>query len=186
VCSKQKKVVAFKLKLGQVLLTHQRSGTRVNLDGASVGEWFDVSALSEVFHGGEVMFSMPCLGSVQSVETISFVSFKNAKTRHKEVWTDLGMADHGRVSHSGVSDPFWGKSSDWGLWCTRETNWGWYERVIERRSKGNAQFKGAGYVLRQFETKAITAAVRYSTRRVRHGACRYNGSRAVTPCLPRL
>jgi hypothetical protein len=80
------------------------------------------------------------------------LTFKNAKTWHKEVWTDLGMNDHGRVSHSGVSDPIWGKSDDWGLRCTRETNWGWYERVKERQREGSAQFKGVGYVLRQFET----------------------------------
>jgi hypothetical protein len=46
----------------------------MNLDGAGVGEWVDVSALSEVFRGGEVMFSMPWRGSCQSVEPTSFVN----------------------------------------------------------------------------------------------------------------
>jgi hypothetical protein len=69
-------VVAFKLKLGRVSLTHQRSGTRVNLDGAGVGEWVDVSALSEVFRDGEVIFSMLYRCSVQSVEPTSFVNIQ--------------------------------------------------------------------------------------------------------------
>ena len=59
-------MVAFKLKLGRVSLTRQRLGTTVNLDGAGVGEWVDVSAVSEVFRVGEV-FLMPCHGSAQSV-----------------------------------------------------------------------------------------------------------------------
>jgi hypothetical protein len=41
-----------------------------------MGEWVDVSALSKVFCDGEVMFSMPCRGSVQSVETTSFVNIQ--------------------------------------------------------------------------------------------------------------
>jgi hypothetical protein len=49
-------VVAFKLKLGRVSLTHQRSSTPVNLDGAGVGEWVDVSALLKVFRSCELMF----------------------------------------------------------------------------------------------------------------------------------
>ena len=74
------------------------------------------------------------------------------------------MADDGRVSHDGGSDLIWGKSSDWGLWCTREANLGWYERVTKRQSEGSAQFKGTGYVLRQFEMKTIIVAVGYFTR----------------------
>ena len=65
------------------------------------------------------------------------------------------------MPHGGVSDPIWGKSGDCGLWCTAETNCGWYERVIERRSEGSAQFKGTGYVLRQFEMKTVTTVVGY-------------------------
>jgi hypothetical protein len=76
VCSEQQNAVAFKLKLGRVPLIHQRSGTRVNLDGEGVGEWVDVSALLEVFHGGEVMFLMPYCGSVQSVEPTSYVNIQ--------------------------------------------------------------------------------------------------------------
>jgi hypothetical protein len=41
-----------------------------------VGEWVDVCALSEVFRGGEVMFSMPYHGSVQSVEPTSYVNIQ--------------------------------------------------------------------------------------------------------------
>ena len=41
-------------------------------------------------------------------------------------------------------------------------------------------------MLRQFETEVITAAVRYFIGRVRRGARRYNGSKAVTPGLPQL
>jgi hypothetical protein len=48
----------------------------VNLDRAGVGEWVDVSALSEVFRGGEVMFLMPYRGSVQSVEPMSYVNIQ--------------------------------------------------------------------------------------------------------------
>jgi hypothetical protein len=73
------------------------------------------------------------------------------------------MADHGRMPHDSASDLIWGKSSDCGLWCTIEANCGWYERIIERRSEGSAQFKGTGYVLLQFEMKTITAAVGYYT-----------------------
>jgi hypothetical protein len=74
------------------------------------------------------------------------------------------MVDHGRMPHGGASDPIWGKSGDCGLWCTTEANCGWYERITERRSEGSAQFKGTGYVLRQFETKTIIVAVGYFTR----------------------
>jgi hypothetical protein len=35
-----------------------------------------VSALLEVFHGGEVMFSMPYCGSVQSIEPTSLVNIQ--------------------------------------------------------------------------------------------------------------
>jgi hypothetical protein len=69
-------VVAFKLKLWRVSLIHQRWGTRVNLDGEGVGEWVDVSALSDMFCGGEVMFSMPGHGSVQSVEPTCYVNIQ--------------------------------------------------------------------------------------------------------------
>ena len=48
----------------------------MNWYGAGVGEWVDVSALSEVFHGGEVMFLMPYCGSVQSVEPTSYVNIQ--------------------------------------------------------------------------------------------------------------
>jgi hypothetical protein len=41
-----------------------------------VGEWVDVSAFSEVFCGGEVMFLMPYRGSIQSVEPTSFVNIQ--------------------------------------------------------------------------------------------------------------
>jgi hypothetical protein len=83
--------------------------------------------------------------------------------------------------------PIWKKSDDWGLRCTREANWGWYERVIERQSEGSAQFKGIGYVLHQFETKTITTAGGgYFTGWIHHGAHRYNSSSAVTPSLPWL
>jgi hypothetical protein len=64
------------LKLGQVSLIHQRLGTHVNLDGARVGKWVDVSALSDVFCGGELMFSMPYRGRVQSVEPTSYVNIQ--------------------------------------------------------------------------------------------------------------
>jgi hypothetical protein len=46
----------------------------VNLDTTGVEEWVDVSALSEVFRGGETMFSMPYRGSVQSVGPTSYVN----------------------------------------------------------------------------------------------------------------
>jgi hypothetical protein len=48
----------------------------VNLDGAVVGECVDVSTLSDVFYGGEVMFSMPDCGSVQLVEPTSYVNLQ--------------------------------------------------------------------------------------------------------------
>jgi hypothetical protein len=82
--------------------------------------------------------------------------------------------------------PIRGKSGDWRLRYTRETNWGWYERVIERQSEGSAQFKGIVYVLHQFETTTIMAVVGYSSGWMRRGARRYNDSRAVTLGLPRL
>ena len=75
-CSEQQNVIVFKLKLGRVSPIHQRSGTHVNLDRTGVGEWVDMSTLSNVFRGGEVMFSMPCRGSVQSVEPMSFVNIQ--------------------------------------------------------------------------------------------------------------
>jgi hypothetical protein len=69
-------VVAFKLNLGRVSLIHHMSDTRVNLDRMGVREWVDVGALSEVFRGCEVMFSMPYHGSVQSVEPTSYVNIQ--------------------------------------------------------------------------------------------------------------
>jgi hypothetical protein len=48
----------------------------VNLDRMGVEEWVDVSARSEMFHSGEVMFSMPYRGSVQSVELTSYVNIQ--------------------------------------------------------------------------------------------------------------
>jgi hypothetical protein len=69
-------VVAFKLKLGRVPLIHERSGTRINLDGAWVRKWVDVSALSNAFCGGEAMFSMPYRGSIQSVGPTSYVNIQ--------------------------------------------------------------------------------------------------------------
>ena len=69
-------MIVFKLKLGRVSLIHQRSGTCVNLEGAGVGEWVEVSALLDVFCGGEVMFSMPYHGNVQSVGPTSYINIQ--------------------------------------------------------------------------------------------------------------
>jgi hypothetical protein len=46
----------------------------VNLDKMGVEEWVDVSALSDVFCSGEMMFSMPYRGSVPSVGPMSYVN----------------------------------------------------------------------------------------------------------------
>jgi hypothetical protein len=46
----------------------------MNLDRTGVEEWVDMSARSKVFHGGEVMFSMPKCGSAQSVGLTSKVN----------------------------------------------------------------------------------------------------------------
>jgi hypothetical protein len=48
----------------------------VNSDGARLGKWVNVSALSVVFYGGEVLFSMPYHGIVQSVEPTSYVNIQ--------------------------------------------------------------------------------------------------------------
>jgi hypothetical protein len=48
----------------------------VNLDGAGVGKWVDGSALSDVFYDGEVMFSMPYHGIIQSVGPTSYVNIQ--------------------------------------------------------------------------------------------------------------
>jgi hypothetical protein len=48
----------------------------VNLDRMGVEEWVDMSARSEMFHSGEVMFSMPYRSSVQSVEPTSYVNIQ--------------------------------------------------------------------------------------------------------------
>jgi hypothetical protein len=69
-------MVEFKLELGRVSLIHQRSGTRVNLNGAGVGKWVDGSTLSYVFCGGEVMFSMLYRGNIQSVGPTSYVNIQ--------------------------------------------------------------------------------------------------------------
>jgi hypothetical protein len=74
--SEQPNAVAFKLKLGRVSPIHQRSGTHANLDRTGVGEWVDISTLSNVFRGGEVMFSMPYRGGVQSVELTSYINIQ--------------------------------------------------------------------------------------------------------------
>jgi hypothetical protein len=72
--SEQHNMVTFKLKLGQVSLTHQRYGTHTNLNGGSTGGLVNVRALSGVFYGGDAMFLMPCCSGVQSVEPVSFTS----------------------------------------------------------------------------------------------------------------
>jgi hypothetical protein len=46
----------------------------MNLDRTGVEEWVDVSALSEVFRGDEMMFLMPYRGSIQSVGLTSYVN----------------------------------------------------------------------------------------------------------------
>jgi hypothetical protein len=69
-------MVVFKLKLGRVSLIHQRAGTRVNLNGASMGKWVDGSALSNVFYNGEVRFLMSCRGNIQSVGPTSYVNIQ--------------------------------------------------------------------------------------------------------------
>jgi hypothetical protein len=73
-CSEQPNAVALKLKLGWVSPIHQRSGTRMNLDRTGVEEWVNVSARSEVFRGGEVMFLMPKRDSAQLVGPTSKVN----------------------------------------------------------------------------------------------------------------
>jgi hypothetical protein len=40
----------------QALRTHQRCGTRANLDGVGVGEWIDVQGVLGDVPGDEVMF----------------------------------------------------------------------------------------------------------------------------------
>jgi hypothetical protein len=42
------------------------------LDKTGVEEWVNVSVRSEVFSGGEMMFSMPYRGGVQSVGPTSY------------------------------------------------------------------------------------------------------------------
>ena len=46
----------------------------MNLDRTGVEEWVDVSVRSEVFHDGEMMFSMPKRGSAQSIGPMSNVN----------------------------------------------------------------------------------------------------------------
>jgi hypothetical protein len=75
-CFEQPNTVEFKLELGQVSLIHQRLGTHVNLNGAGVGKWVDGSALSDVFCGAEVMFSMLYRGNIQSVGLTSYVNIQ--------------------------------------------------------------------------------------------------------------
>jgi hypothetical protein len=48
----------------------------VNLNGTGVEEWVDMSARSEVFRGGEMMFTMPYHGSAQSVGPKSNVNIQ--------------------------------------------------------------------------------------------------------------
>jgi hypothetical protein len=74
--SEQPNTVVFKLELGRVSLIHQRVGTCVNLNGAGMGKWVDGSALSDVFYGGEVRFSMPYRGKIQSVGPTSYVNIQ--------------------------------------------------------------------------------------------------------------
>jgi hypothetical protein len=40
-------MVAFKLRVGRVSLTHQRCGTHVNLDEAGVGEWVSAQGVHD-------------------------------------------------------------------------------------------------------------------------------------------
>jgi hypothetical protein len=40
-------MIAFQLRVGRVSLTHQRCGTRADLDGASVGEWVGVQGVHD-------------------------------------------------------------------------------------------------------------------------------------------
>jgi hypothetical protein len=66
----------FKLELGRVSLVHQMTGTRMNLNGAGMGKWVDGSALSDVFYGDEVRFSMPYRDNIQSVGPTSYVNIQ--------------------------------------------------------------------------------------------------------------
>jgi hypothetical protein len=43
----QQNMIAFQLRVGRVSLTHQRCGTRADLDGASVGEWVGVQGVHD-------------------------------------------------------------------------------------------------------------------------------------------
>jgi hypothetical protein len=67
----QQNTVAFKLRVGRISLTHQRCGTRANLDGASVEEWVGVHGVQGAFPGGDALFSELCNGSVQSAGMVS-------------------------------------------------------------------------------------------------------------------
>jgi hypothetical protein len=40
-------MVAFKLRVERVSLTHQRFGTHTNLDGVGMGEWVDVQGVHD-------------------------------------------------------------------------------------------------------------------------------------------
>jgi hypothetical protein len=52
------------------------TGTRMNLNGAGMGKWVDGSALSDVFYGDEVRFSMPYRDNIQSVGPTSYVNIQ--------------------------------------------------------------------------------------------------------------
>jgi hypothetical protein len=48
----------------------------MNLNGAGMGKWVNRSVLSDVFCCGEVRFSMPYHGNIQSVGPISYVNIQ--------------------------------------------------------------------------------------------------------------
>jgi hypothetical protein len=96
------------------------------------------------------------------------------------------MASHGGFSHGGGSDLIWGNPVAGGYGARERLTKGGMSAYQRGEAKGSAQFKGTGYVLRQFESKMITATMGCFTGRVRRGARQYNGSGAVTIGLPLL